>query len=328
MDVDGAGQCLGRIAVGRCLLGVKAWRASRAAKAPRHDPPLALGPCPWSSAVCDRRRTIGTLREPPLAARRGRRRMRARDVVALGLQLRHEDPRRPVDGHLVVVAAMREEDARHPALPERGHHAAGEDHQVVEDIAVGEPHRERVASAVRLAGECHVRVVDIDQARHVTVRRAEISHVVVEAGHRSSPRQSARLRGNDHHAEFLAKRERRTEVVSPAAEAVQHHDARDRRAGFVRLRHVQHAVAAIVGQAEPALAVRHLVLHSLRRHGDARGAARVSPPAAPSCRNARRFMRRDLTTPVGLQQVRDRDVCAAPTTPRRQRRRQRSQAVR
>ena len=129
------------------------------------------------------------------------------DAAALGLH---------VEGRQLVDA------------PERGHPEVGEPGVVVAPSddggtsALGLRPPDVIAPAFNGAsGERHVRVVDIDQARDVALRRAKISHVVVEARDRSSPRQAARLRRDDHDTELLAKSKRRAQVVGPAAEAVQ-----------------------------------------------------------------------------------------------------------
>ena len=102
---------------------------------------------------------------------------------------------------------------------------------------------------------------------------ADVAHVLIEARRFLAPRDVARFRRDDDEAELFGEREQRALVVAPSGKAVQHDQQRHRRARLVRLRDVERAVADVVGQPEPRLPVRNLVLRVRGGASDASAAA-------------------------------------------------------
>ena len=174
---------------------------------------------------------------------------------------------------------MREEHLRLAFPAERCEQASREDHQVVEGVAVRQPHIERVVGTVRDTAHRHARGVDAEHVRDPAERHPDVADVFVEARDRLSPRDIARLGREHDHAVLFSEREGDAHPFGRAAEAVQHDEQRRRDTGLVRHRHVDRAVAFAVGNTETPLPRRQRVArHRHRRLTERRHEVRCLRP--------------------------------------------------
>ena len=113
------------------------------------------------------------------------------DVVAFLLQLRDVLAPAHLDRHRRILDAVGDENLRLALPPNRLDQAAArEDDQMIEGVAVGEPHGQRVAGAVGLAAEGDAIEIDVDDAAGVTEGGADVAHVLIEPGRFLAPRDS------------------------------------------------------------------------------------------------------------------------------------------